>query len=99
MADKISNLRSILSSPPPDWDYERKRQYFEWGNRVVDGLTAPNPVLKAEFKKCIGGSMKFRRNAMRTSCTEIIPAHMITAEYPAREASAVWLRSSPVLGS
>ena len=51
LADKISNLRSILSSPPPDWDYERKKQYFEWGKRVVDGLTAANSMLKAEFEK------------------------------------------------
>jgi guanosine-3',5'-bis(diphosphate) 3'-pyrophosphohydrolase len=51
LADKISNLRSILSSPPADWDYERKKQYFEWGKRVVDGLTTPNPILKAEFEK------------------------------------------------
>jgi len=51
LADKISNLRSILSSPPPDWDYERKRQYFEWGKKVVDGLSAPNPILKAEFEE------------------------------------------------
>jgi len=53
LADKISNLRSILFSPPPDWDYERKRQYFEWGKRVVDGLTAPSPILKAEFEKTV----------------------------------------------
>jgi GTP diphosphokinase / guanosine-3',5'-bis(diphosphate) 3'-diphosphatase len=51
LADKISNLRSILSSPPADWDYQRKRQYFEWGKRVVDALSAPNPVLKAEFER------------------------------------------------
>jgi len=51
LADKISNLRSIISSPPPDWDYERKKQYFEWGKQVVDGLTAPNPILKEEFEK------------------------------------------------
>jgi guanosine-3',5'-bis(diphosphate) 3'-pyrophosphohydrolase len=51
LADKISNLRSILSSPPTHWDYERKRRYFEWAKRVVDGLTAPNPVLKAEFER------------------------------------------------
>jgi (p)ppGpp synthase/HD superfamily hydrolase len=51
LADKISNLRSILSSPPPDWGYERKKQYFEWGRRVADGLSAPNPILKAEFEK------------------------------------------------
>lgn len=51
LADKISNLCSILSSPPPDWDYERKKQYFEWGSRVVDGLSAPNTILKEEFEK------------------------------------------------
>ncbi len=51
LADKTSNLRSILSSAPSHWDYERKRQYFTWAKRVVDGLTAPNPILKAEFDK------------------------------------------------
>ena len=51
LADKISNLRSIISSPPPDWDYERKRQYFEWAKLVVDALSQPNPILKAEFEK------------------------------------------------
>jgi (p)ppGpp synthase/HD superfamily hydrolase len=51
LADKISNLRAILSSPPVDWDYQRRKEYFEWAKRVVDGLTAPNPTLKAEFDK------------------------------------------------
>ena len=51
LADKISNLRAILSSPPADWDYERKKAYFTWGKQVVDGLTAPNPILKAEFDR------------------------------------------------
>jgi guanosine-3',5'-bis(diphosphate) 3'-pyrophosphohydrolase len=51
LADKISNLRSILDSPPADWGYERKREYFEWGKRVVDVMSQPNPVLKAEFEK------------------------------------------------
>lgn len=51
LADKISNLRSIFSSPPADWDYDRRRQYFIWGKKVVDGLTAPNPILKAKFEQ------------------------------------------------
>jgi GTP diphosphokinase / guanosine-3',5'-bis(diphosphate) 3'-diphosphatase len=49
LADKISNLRSIIASPPADWSYERKRQYFDWAKQVVDGLEAPNERLKAEF--------------------------------------------------
>jgi guanosine-3',5'-bis(diphosphate) 3'-pyrophosphohydrolase len=51
LADKISNLRSILSSPPVGWSLERKRQYFEWARQVVSRLSAPNPFLKAEFEK------------------------------------------------
>ena len=51
LADKISNLRSILSNPPANWDYERKKKYFDWGKRVVDGLSAPNPILKTEFER------------------------------------------------
>jgi len=53
LADKISNLRSILSAPP-DWPYERKRQYFDWAKQVVDGLPAPNGRLKAEFDRVHG---------------------------------------------
>ena len=50
LADKIANLRSMLFSPPADWSGERKREYFEWAKQVVDGLSAPNPMLKAEFE-------------------------------------------------
>ena len=51
LADKISNLRSIIERPPADWSLERKRQYFEWARQVVDGLSSPDPVLKAEFDR------------------------------------------------
>ena len=51
LADKISNLRALLTSPPAEWDAERKRQYFEWARQVVSGFTAPNACLKAEFDK------------------------------------------------
>jgi (p)ppGpp synthase/HD superfamily hydrolase len=51
LADKISNLRSIVNSPPADWDYERRSQYFEWARQVVDGLSQPNPILRAQFEE------------------------------------------------
>ncbi len=51
LADKISNLRSILSSPPTDWDSARIRQYFDWARDVVNGLSSPNPHLLAEFQQ------------------------------------------------
>jgi (p)ppGpp synthase/HD superfamily hydrolase len=51
LADKISNLRSLLASPPASWSAERKREYFSWARQVVNALSAPNPRLKAEFDK------------------------------------------------
>ncbi len=41
LADKISNLRGVLFSPPVHWSRERKRNYFDWGKRVVDALSQP----------------------------------------------------------
>ena len=50
LADKISNLRSMLYSPPADWDFERRKAYFDWAQQVVAGLSAPNPILKEKFE-------------------------------------------------
>ena len=49
LADKICNLRDILQSPPHEWAADRKRKYFEWANRVVDGLRGVHPGLEAVF--------------------------------------------------
>lgn len=54
LADKISNLRAIIASPPVGWSHERKQQYFEWARQVVSGIASPNEFLKSEFDKAYG---------------------------------------------
>lgn len=49
LADKISNLRDILDSPPPDWPHERRHDYVVWTKLVVDGLRGVSPPLEAVF--------------------------------------------------
>jgi len=56
LADKISNLRDILASPPAtchlppaNWSTERKRAYFDWAAAVVAGLRGVHPGLEAVF--------------------------------------------------
>jgi (p)ppGpp synthase/HD superfamily hydrolase len=66
LADKISNLRSMLVSPPADWDEQRKREYFEWAKAVVGGLRDPNPILKAEFDGIIQEYEKARGDGAGT---------------------------------
>lgn len=49
LADKISNLRDIVASPPRDWSVERKREYFDWAKQVVDQIRGTNPRLERRF--------------------------------------------------
>ncbi len=48
-ADKISNLRSLRTSPPASWPAGRQMEYVLWAKQVVDGFPSPHPVLEAEF--------------------------------------------------
>ena len=49
LADKIANVRDVGSSPPEDWPLERRREYFDWAKRVVDGLRGVHPQLEKIF--------------------------------------------------
>ena len=49
LADKISNLRDILNSPPADWSVQRKQDYFDWAKQVVDQVRDVNKKLSKVF--------------------------------------------------
>jgi GTP diphosphokinase / guanosine-3',5'-bis(diphosphate) 3'-diphosphatase len=49
LADKICNLRDVAERPPASWDLERRREYFDWAKRVVDGLRGAHATLEAAF--------------------------------------------------
>jgi guanosine-3',5'-bis(diphosphate) 3'-pyrophosphohydrolase len=49
LADKICNLRDMGESPPLTWPLSRKREYFDWAKRVVDGLRGVHPHLERVF--------------------------------------------------
>jgi guanosine-3',5'-bis(diphosphate) 3'-pyrophosphohydrolase len=49
LADKICNLRDIVASPPTGWSLERRRQYFDWAKRVIDGLRGAHAGLERRF--------------------------------------------------
>jgi len=46
LADKICNLRDILTSPPSNWDAKRKLAYFEWSAAVIAGIRGSNSKLE-----------------------------------------------------
>jgi guanosine-3',5'-bis(diphosphate) 3'-pyrophosphohydrolase len=49
LADKIANLRDVADHPPAQWPLERRREYFDWAKRVVDGLRGTHERLEAAF--------------------------------------------------
>jgi len=49
LADKICNLRSIISAPPNGWSIDRQRAYFDWAKDVVDQLRGANVELEIRF--------------------------------------------------
>ena len=51
LADKICNLRDLREHPPVGWSRARKREYFDWAKRVVDGLRGVHPGLERAFDR------------------------------------------------
>jgi (p)ppGpp synthase/HD superfamily hydrolase len=49
LADKISNLRSLATSPPADWDVARALDYVDWAERVAAGCRGINAKLEHAF--------------------------------------------------
>ena len=49
MADKICNLGDITLKQPVDWPLKRKREYVEWGAKVVAGCRGCNRLLERYF--------------------------------------------------
>ena len=49
LADKIANVRDVADHPPSEWPLARRREYFDWAKRVVDGVRGTHERLEAAF--------------------------------------------------
>jgi (p)ppGpp synthase/HD superfamily hydrolase len=49
IADKTSNLRSLLASPPVGWSRRRRLEYLHWAAQVVERCRGVSPELEAAF--------------------------------------------------
>lgn len=51
LADKIYNLRDLQRALPAGWTQQRSMEYFQWAEKVTDGLgKGNNSVLEAELE-------------------------------------------------
>jgi guanosine-3',5'-bis(diphosphate) 3'-pyrophosphohydrolase len=53
IADKTCNLRSMVPDPPVDWPLQRQYEYFQWAEKVVNGLLGENQALDQEVQRVL----------------------------------------------
>jgi (p)ppGpp synthase/HD superfamily hydrolase len=61
IADKTSNLRAMLNSPPARWTAQRKAEYRLWSLDVVAGCRGVSPWLEAQFDAAAQELLEFER--------------------------------------
>ena len=63
LADKTSNLRSLVKSPPTDWSLQRRQEYLDWSLKVAKGLRGANSWLETQFDEAVEHLTKLLRNS------------------------------------
>ena len=58
IADKISNLRDIIASPPAHWPLNRKQEYLAWTQQVVAGCRGVNERLDSIYDETVRSAKK-----------------------------------------
>ncbi len=53
LGDKISNIRDVTENPPDGWSKERRVEYVNWGERVINGLRGANAGLEKHFDELV----------------------------------------------
>ena len=53
LGDKISNVLDVTHSPPADWNLERRTEYLDWAEAVVNNCPRVNSALEDYFAQVI----------------------------------------------
>lgn len=53
LADKTANLEDLLALPPVGWSTQRKREYYDWSEKVVTHLRGTNQTLEARYHRAL----------------------------------------------
>jgi GTP diphosphokinase / guanosine-3',5'-bis(diphosphate) 3'-diphosphatase len=54
-ADKICNVRDVAANPPRDWTLQRRREYFDWAQAVIDQIRGSDRRLEKLFDEAYKG--------------------------------------------
>lgn len=60
LADKICNVRDVAFSPPEHWPLQRRLDYLQWAEAVINGLRGAS----APLEKCFDETLKAAREQL-----------------------------------
>jgi len=58
LADKIANVKLLLSFPPEGWDLQKRSLYINWADRIISALRGTNEKLEAYYDELIAEGRK-----------------------------------------
>lgn len=53
LGDKIANVLDVTYSPPKNWPLERKKEYLDWAEAVVNNCPRVNSALESHFAEVL----------------------------------------------
>ena len=53
LGDKISNVTDVINNPPEDWDINRRKEYLDWAEKVIDNCPKVNDRMENKFQEII----------------------------------------------
>lgn len=53
IGDKISNVLGVTQAPPADWSLERRLEYLDWTEKVVEGCRGCNATLESFYDQVL----------------------------------------------
>lgn len=65
LADKISNVTEVALDPPEDWPLQRRKEYLDWTEQVINGLRGQNPALEARYDEALAEARRLLAEEMQ----------------------------------
>ena len=53
LGDKISNVTDVLDNPPVGWDINRRKEYLDWAEKVIENCPKVNDKMENKFQEII----------------------------------------------
>ena len=53
LGDKISNVTDVINNPPEDWDINRRKEYLDWAEKVINNCPKVNDRMENKFQEII----------------------------------------------